>query len=457
MKSMPTQRVQNLIIGAGLVGSITGWILAERGHSGVLLDRSSDAGGVNGSFLDALGNRFDHGRHVINADRDAFTSQFFTDVQNGNVRRFTLRRGIVLCGHVIPYAAPLADWPEALRERIELDVAAGPVRLGSTREQFARVYGRWFADLAFDEMLSAYPTLVWQREHGVPEERLMRWIFPWFFPRTKAEGEPAPGKEQGVYSQESRDYHYSARHSNPPREEVLYPREGGFGNWIECMLAGVRERMEVLLGAVDVSFDFDPKTLALRSVTAGGRRYVPERVFWCAPLPVLCKILGWPLPGGHPQGELLGNFAFRDPVDAGYHEILFADPRHLIRRVTLPEVIAGAARSRTLQVEFTTPEGMYSFAEGEWLERWHASLIELGIVSSDNPLLNAELRRVSRGIVTTADLGEFVTGCRARLEASGTNLIAPHLAAASDNNSRLVPEVHRRVTEALAGSGISGR
>lgn len=449
MNSIPTRQVENLVIGAGLVGSITGWILAEQGRSGVLLDRSSDAGGVNGSFRDALGNLFDHGRHVINADRDPFTSQFFTDVQNGEVHRFTLRRGIVVRGHLVPYAAELADWPDALRERIELDVGVGPIHLGSAREQFARVYGQWFADLAFGEMLEAYPTLRWQREHGVPEERLMRWIFPWFFPRSEAEAEPAPEKEQGVYSQESRDYHYRTRHSDPPCEELLYPRENGFGNWIDCMLTRVREHLEIMLGAEDVRFDFDPQTLVLRSVSANGTRYVPERVFWCAPLPVLCKTLGWALPGGHPQTELLGNFAFRDPVNTEYHEILFADPKHLVRRVNLPELIAGEDGSRTLQVEFTTPQGIHAFEDGEWIERWHASLLELGIVSPDNPLLNAELRRVSRGIVTTADLGEFVAECRSRLEASDTNLITPHLAAASDNNSRLVPDVYRRVTEAL--------
>lgn len=451
MSASSTQHVENLVIGAGLVGSITGWILAERGRGGVLLDKSADAGGVNGSFVDALGNRFDHGRHVINADRDEFTARFFSDVQGGGVRRFILRRAIAVRGHLIPYAAELAEWPEALRERIALDVDAGPVRLGSTRAELARVYGRWFADLAFDEMLGAYPTLRWQREHGVPEERLMRWIFPWFFPRSAAEAEPAPGAERGVYSQESREYHYRTRHSRPPREEVLYPTANGFGNWIECMLARVRERMAVVLGAADLELDFDPETLVLRSAAANGTRYVPERVFWCAPLPVLCKTLGWALPKGHPQSELLGNFAFREPVSTRYHEILFADPRHPIRRINLPELIAGAERSRTLQVEFTTPEGVYDLADGEWIERWHASLVELGIVARGNALVNAELRRVARGVVTTEDLGAFVAQCRARLEDSGTNLVAPHLAAASDNNSRLVPGVFARVQDALGG------
>jgi len=57
------KHVENLIIGAGLVGSITAWILAQHGKTGVLLERNSDPGGVNGSYSDPDGNWFDHGRH----------------------------------------------------------------------------------------------------------------------------------------------------------------------------------------------------------------------------------------------------------------------------------------------------------------------------------------------------------------------------------------------------------
>ncbi len=452
MANQTTRRVENLIVGAGLVGSITGWILAQQGYGGLLLDKSADPGGVNGSFLDALGNRFDYGRHVINADRNEFTARFFATTQNGKVRRFPLHRGIVVRGHLIPYAAALDEWPAELRNRFEFNVEAGPARLGSTRQELARVYGRWMADLAFDDMLSAYPTLVWQRERGVPEERLMRWIFPWFFPRTAAEAAPDPAKEQGVYSHESRDYHHRTRHTDPPLEEVLYPQENGFGDWIESMLGRVRQNMDVVLGARELFFDFDPETLVLRSVSLDGIRYSAERVFWCAPLPILCKLMGWELPGGHPQTELLGNFAFRDPVNTAYHEIIAADPQHPFRRINFPELIGGNESSRTLQVEFTTLEGAYALGEGEWIDRWHSSLIELGIVSRGDPLRNAELKRVSRGVVTTEDLNGFVAACRSRLDAAPTNLVAPHLAAASDNNSRLVPEVFQRVYAALLGS-----
>ncbi|MDZ7736286.1 MAG: FAD/NAD(P)-binding protein [Gammaproteobacteria bacterium] len=41
-----TKHAENLIIGAGLVGSITAWILAQHGRTGILLERNNDPGGV---------------------------------------------------------------------------------------------------------------------------------------------------------------------------------------------------------------------------------------------------------------------------------------------------------------------------------------------------------------------------------------------------------------------------
>jgi protoporphyrinogen oxidase len=443
------RHVDNLIVGAGLVGSMTGWILAQQGYPALMLEASDTPGGVNGSFRDALGNLFDHGRHVINADRSPFTSHFFTAVLGGAVRRFNLETGIFVHGHLIPYAAPLEQWPEPLRARIRLDERAPPVRVGSDRAAFARAYGGWFADLVFEEMLEAFPTLRWKRSRGCPEALLMDWIFPWFFPVSRVEAAPDPETEAGVYSAESRDYHYRARHARPPRTEVLYPDREGFGRWIDAMLEQCRRSVEVMLGVRDLRFDFEPGSARLRAVAANGCRYTAERVFWCAPLPVLCRQLDWTLPRGQPQSELLGSFAFARPVATPYHDILFADPAHLVRRVNFPERLFGGSGSRTLQVEFTCPDDEYGFDAPEWRERWLASLIATGVVAPDNAVLNFDFKRLSRGILTLEDLDGFVTGCRRRLDESDTNLVAPRLSAASDNNSRLVPEVFRRVYDAL--------
>jgi len=56
MNDTESVHVDNLIIGAGLVGSITAWVLAQHGESGILLERNEDPGGVNGSFQDPEGH-----------------------------------------------------------------------------------------------------------------------------------------------------------------------------------------------------------------------------------------------------------------------------------------------------------------------------------------------------------------------------------------------------------------
>lgn len=439
-----------MIIGAGLVGSLTAWILSRRGQRGVMVERSADAGGVNGSFSDRFGNHFDYGRHVVHYDRSDFTTRLVEEVLDGRLRRFDLDRGIVVRGHVIPYAADVQAWPEALRRHITLDPAAR-VKLGDGREAFARAYGAWFADVAFDEMMGAYPTLMWQRRQGIPEEQLMRWLFPWFFPRSEVEERPRPGSESGIYSEESRSYHYDHRHSNPPREPVMYPAEGGFGRFVETMLEDSGANFQIHLGAADIQVDIDPDTLQVHGVTTGGIRYTAERVFWCAPLPVLCKYLGWQMPAGEPQWELLGSFTFAEPVRSDYHEILFADPQHPIRRVNFPGLIVGNDHSHTLQVEYTTLGEDATLAQDRWRDRWLDSLRQLGIIGPDAGPVDFDFKKVSRGIVSTADLGGFLSECEQRIARVDNNLVTPHLAVASDNNARLIPKIYCNVEEALAG------
>jgi len=277
----------------------------------------------------------------------------------------------------------------------------------------------------------------------------MRWLFPWFFPLTEMEAEPDMQKEQGVYNEEARKYHFNSRHAAND-EEALYPQQGGFGYWIESMLEQMQGNVESMLGAEDIEFDFDLNTLRLNSIKTNNKIITADKIFWCAPLPILCRILGWTLPEGLPQIEILGNFAFRKLVNMDFHEILFADPEHLIRRVNSPSLIAGNGENKTLQVEFTTPINMYNYSDEEWTEKWLNSLKKLNLVSKGNEVLNCEIRQVSRGIVTTADLNQFVDDCREKLSQSESNLITPHLAAASDNNSRLIPNVYNTIIESIS-------
>ncbi len=446
---MPVIEVDNLIIGAGLVGALTARTLADQGQRGVLLERSSDAGGVNGSFQDSLGNWFDYGRHVIHSDRSEFTRSYITDLMDDNLHHFDLERSIVVRGQLIPYASGLDSWPSDLRKKIQLDTSV-PILLGSERGEFARAYGDWFANLVFDEMLEAYPSLRWQRQRGIPESHLMRWIFPWFFPRTANEVEPAPGSEVNVYSEESRDYHYRTRHSNPPVEKSMYPKESGFAGIIQALLSESQASFELQLGVSQLDLELEPEALTVSRVSTAENHYMAKRVFWCAPLPALCRYFDWSLPRGEAQWEILGSFTFQDPVNMSEHEILFADPAYRIRRINNPGKIAGQSASCTLQVEYTTLGEEVQEHADSWQESWHSNLRELGLVDEKNRLLEFDLKKVPRGVVTTEDLDVFLETCTKHLRQGKGNLVTPHLAVASDNNCRLIPEVHHFIHSVLA-------
>ena len=79
-------------------------------------------------------------------------------------------------------------------------------------------------------------------------------------------------------------------------------------------------------------------------------------------------------------------------MNMDFHEILFADPEHLIRRVNSPSLIAGNGENKTLQVEFTTPLKKYEYSDQEWIENWLRSLKKLNLVSKDNEMINCEIR-----------------------------------------------------------------
>lgn len=443
------QPVPNLVVGAGLAGSTTAWILARQGYDGLILEKSEDPFGANGSFRDREGNLFDYGRHVLDANRSDFTANFFRVTQDDRVRRCSLRRGIVVDGHLMPYAASPEEWPRDLRDRLDIDPTASPVRPGSSREAFADAYGEAFADLIFEDMIAAIPVLQWLKEHGTLEEELLRWIYPWFFPVTSLEAEPDPRREKGVWSAESRRYHHRVRHEDRD-EEVLYPADNGYANWVRSLLSTATQRLDLRTGQRDITFDFDPDTGRLRAVHTEGDSYNPERVFWCAPAPVLARSLGRDCPDGQPQVGVLGSFAFEEPIDTDYHEILFADPDHLIKRMSVREYLEGASQSRTLQVEFLYPRGDYDLAPDQWQRRWLRSLRELGLVSSGNVLRNMDFKRIPRGVIPTAEMREWVESVRDTVRAfDTTNLVLPHLEAGPGNNSRSIPTVFDNVYRAL--------
>ena len=445
----PTVDVDNLIVGGGFAGCITAWILSAERMQAVLLEKGGSTAGMSGSFQDPHGNSFDYGRHVLNYGRTDLATQFFELTLGNQVRKFRLERGLLLRGELIGYAAPLADWPAEFRQQIRLAADSPQVRVGSKRKEFAAAYGSWFADFVFDDVVSAFPTLLWRRERGTPEEELLDWIFPWFFPLSDREAPPDEDAERGVFSAESRRYHYDTRHRDG--ETVLFPAGGrGFGQWLEAMIEQSTPQVDVRAELGDLGFEFRPGTCRLDAVHTAETTYRPRHVFWCAPLPILCQAFNWELPSGEPQSFLLGNFTFERPLDVEYHEVLGGDPNHRINRISFPGRIGGQPQPTTLQIEHLNLTSNVALqGDDEWLSEWEQSLRKTGLVAGDNRVLHADLKRHGAGVATMSDLREFSELCQTRLRDAASNLTVPGLTCTPDNMARRLPIVFQDVYRAL--------
>ena len=229
----------------------------------------------------------------------------------------------------------------------------------------------------------------------------------------------------------------------------MYPQQGGYVQLISEMISDAQEQFELRLGLEDLDFEIDPDSCDVKAVRAGGCEYIAEKVFWCAPLPVLCRYLNIALPEGEPIWEVLGSFTFQTPVLLEAHEVLFADPRFRIRRINNPGKIAGQKDSFTLQVEYTCLGEEAREGAEAWQQEWSDAIRKLEFIGADNVVDDFDFRTVSRGIVSTEDLQAFLETCKSRLDSAASNLFTPHLAVAADNNCRLIPQVVTYVEQAI--------
>lgn len=363
--------VDAVVIGASIRGLVTTYLLSRLGYRAVLLDRAPRVGGADSSFVTAGGTRFDHGLHVLDAGRSELATRLFTHVVDGRVHEVTLRRAIVLRGHVMPYAPAPFEMPAPLRSMLPPgDLVDGLGNEPPTRERLARYYGRPFTDLIFDEVLPSYPTEVRHLTFGVDEARLLTNIYPWFFPRAV---------RASVVGDESRAFHDRLRAGVEQR--VLYPMEGGFGGFAAGFVRQFDPRqIEVLTGADDLDVDVRPGTHTIESVNAGGRRFSAPHYFWTGSWSALCSILGLPCQDAATDRVLLGSFRFDRPAHTTYHEILVGDPDHHVNRISFP------ARFREsddplMQIEFAVPRAEpWPTDPNHWRDAWVASATRLGLL-----------------------------------------------------------------------------
>ena len=427
-----------IVIGGGLAGAITARILSENRYRVLVVEKQPRLGQNNLSFRNARGEVFDQGYHALDENRSAFTTRFFTKAVGGRCRQMPLRRGLVLQGQLFDFNAPAGLWPQDLAKHFPAQEITDDIAGVPTRAEIARVYGEGFATIVFEEILPSYPSILWSREQGVPEEKLLGLIYPWFFPRARRE----PRAQD-----ESSRFHAAARQSG--EQSILYPEEGGFGGFIEGIVRGIDEGFaSVQTGVKDIQCHFDKATRQLQGVQCDGRTVTADQYFWCAPVTMLAKLAGLRVPQLHPQRLALGSFSFDREVTCPYHEILVGDPRIPIGRISFPGRIGGG-RNHLVQAEHLFPLGFHEVDPATWRDECLESLRRTGIVAREAVVEDYQQVIEMRGFVSTEDLSAVVEGYRADFAAPGSSLHIPHLGLGPENINRVVPSVFRTVYHAL--------
>jgi len=307
-----------------------------------------------------------------------------------------------------------------------------------TRDSLAPIYGRAFANLACDEILDSYPALAWQREMGVPEDRLLGLIYPWFFPHARCHGR-ADGESAG--------FHAAARQSG--EQHILYPDKGGFGAFIEGIVSGIDQGLATVhTGMKDLQCRMNPESLQVASIECDGETVTADHYFWCAPITGLAKLAGWDVPILHPQKLALGSYSFDREVACLYHEILVGDPTIPIGRISFPGRIVGG-RNNLVQIEHLYPAGFREPDPRSWHLDSLAALRRLGIVTCDAQVEEYIEAFEYRGFVSVEDLPATVESYRTAFAQVETNLHVPHIGLGPENINRVVPSVFRTVYEAI--------
>ena len=370
-----TEHFDAIVFGATTRGMVAAYILNMLGYRAVVLERAPDLGGGDGSFQLADGTWFDFGMHVLDENRSEVATRLFLNAIDNDVHRVLLRRAVVLRNKIMPYAPEAAQMPNELRAMLP-DTAIFD-DLGDqkpNRENLSRCYGEKFTNLIFDEVLPSYPTEHRHLEFGVDESELLVNIYPWFFPR--ADRSPKSGDE-------SRQFHDRLR--DGVDQYVLYPRDGGFGEYCRAFSRKLdSDRVEVITKVGDIRIDVDQETHQFRKVEVLDRCLQADRYFWASSWPELCGLLGVPCQHAATDRIVLGSFRLDRPVLTDFHEILFGDPSHSINRVHFPGAVRGS-ESVLMQVEFAFPEAESRSTEAEyWRDEWVASLRRLGIIDDSH-------------------------------------------------------------------------
>jgi glycine/D-amino acid oxidase-like deaminating enzyme len=434
-----------LVIGANIRGLVSAYTLASLGYRVAVVERSPRVGGADGTFKTSRGTQFEFGMHVLDFMRSELATRLFTHAVDGRVHRTALRRGMVIRGHVMPYAPEPREMPRELTAMLpsgELVDELGDAP--PTRENLSAYYGRDFTNLMFDEVLPSFPTENRHRAFGVAESLLLANVYPWFFPRAKRKSKTGDA---------SRAFHDLLRSGTP--QEILYPREGGFGGFAAGFVEKLRGmNVEILTGANDLSLDVETEARRVRSASALGRQFRARHYFWATSWDGLCKVFGIPCQEVATDRVLIGSFRFDRPLDVPYNELLVGDPNIRINRAYFPSRFRESDEP-LLQVEFAVPKAEdWSVDSGFWRDTWLDGARRIGLIDGGHAVEEYDFKSVTMHFNGFGMEGVPLVDADPRyFEGSNVHPVAPSMANLNLNTH--VPRTVREVTAVISSDSAA--
>ena len=432
------EKFDSIIIGGGLSGIITAYVLSEYGMKSILIETGEKLGGGNSSFY--VGEHiFDKGYHSLDYMRSPIVTRLFNKAVNGQCHVIELNRAIVIENHVIPYNAPLDEWPSNLKKLFDIKSDTDSVSDVLTKKSIAKTYGNQFIEFAFNEILKSYPSQKWSLENGGSEEHNAEILYPWFFPKLN---------RKYARNTETNSYHEGVRKKG--LQYIMYPSDNGFEGFVKGLYESIDEEYcEINLGVEKLEYNFKDNSKVLESVLCKGRTLAANHFFWCAPPAQLLKMFGKLNVQGKPQRIILGSFVVEDIIQHQYHEVLVGSTNHKINRISFPGLIGGR-ENKQIQVEFYFPIGEFPEDEEYWFKSWEQSLQNLNLLDPNNRILHKDFRAEIRGVVSKDSLQvttERNMDAFAKIE---TNIIVPYFNFGPENINRIVPETIKRVTNIIS-------
>lgn len=429
--SIPRNDFDAIIIGGNLVGLYAAFLLRQLGFETCVLESSPTLGGMDRSFENPNGLLFDMGFHAVDHNRSVLATRFFSGIMEEGARVVTLNRHIAVGREHFPYAAPKADWPDALQHLL---VACSDIDTlddeNISLEDLSQCYGAPFIDFVMRDMVPSYPALIAQQNKGVAPGSLLRNLYPWFFPNI-----PRVGRRKG----ESSIYHQKIRDAGG-RQQILYPAKGGFGQFVNTiekalLSKGVTIQRGVGPVALKPGTGSQIDGLELQGKTLRAPLYV-----WSAGLAPIFRHFQLAMPDAIPLEFLLASFEFDRELSADLHEILVADSALSLNRLSLPAALLRDRPNRQIQAEYAVPKSAQSRSDGEWIATWLEDFKRLGLLSSDNSVSHVDVKRLPLAECLPGVESAAVDPLLVRYDAADSNLCLLSRSFTPRNINQAIPD-----------------